>query len=79
MVDSPYPFSLTLPQTDTEAILTARLEELGGSVERGTALESFAQDDDAVHAAAEQRRDRRDVLRGRRRRQPQHRPRRRWA
>ena len=58
MVDSPYPYSLTLPQTDTEAILTARLEELGGGVERGVALESFEQDDDGVHGAAGRRRGR---------------------
>ena len=50
MVDSPYPFSVLLPQTETEAILTARLEELGGHVERGVALESFEQDDERVAA-----------------------------
>ena len=50
MVDSPYPFSLVLPQTDTEAILTARLEELGGHVERGVALEAFSQDEGGVWA-----------------------------
>ena len=50
LVDSPFPYSLTLPQTTTEAILTARLEELGGRVERGTELASFEQDEDGVHA-----------------------------
>ena len=50
MVDSPYPYSLLLPQTETEAILEARLEELGGRVERGVALESFEQDDERVSA-----------------------------
>ncbi len=50
MVDSPYPYSLLLPQTDTEAILRARLEDLGGQVEQGVALESFEQDDDRVTA-----------------------------
>ncbi len=50
LVDSPFPYSLTLPQTVTEAILTARLEELGGRVERGTELASFEQDGDGVHA-----------------------------
>ncbi|HYI38058.1 MAG TPA: FAD-dependent monooxygenase [Thermoleophilaceae bacterium] len=50
IVDSPFPFSLALPQTDTEAILTARLEELGTTVDRGTELVSFEQDDDGVRA-----------------------------
>ena len=50
VVDSPYPFSLTLAQTETEAILTARLEELGGRVEWGLELESFEQDGDGVRA-----------------------------
>jgi 2-polyprenyl-6-methoxyphenol hydroxylase-like FAD-dependent oxidoreductase len=30
-----YPFVLIIPQADTEAILTERLEELGGKIERG--------------------------------------------
>ncbi len=50
IVDSPYPFSLSLPQTDTEAFLTARLEELGGTVERGLELASFEQDERGVRA-----------------------------
>ena len=43
-VDTPYPDALVLPQCDTERILTKRLEELGGRVERGTELVSFTQD-----------------------------------
>jgi 2-polyprenyl-6-methoxyphenol hydroxylase-like FAD-dependent oxidoreductase len=31
---TPYPFTLMLPQRDTERILTERLEELGGNVQR---------------------------------------------
>ena len=50
LVDSPFPYSLTLPQTATEAILAARLEELGGRVERGTELASFDQDEHGVRA-----------------------------
>jgi 2-polyprenyl-6-methoxyphenol hydroxylase-like FAD-dependent oxidoreductase len=34
-IRSRYPFILTLPQSETEAILTARLEALGGRIERG--------------------------------------------
>ena len=44
-VDSPYPFSVTLPQTETERILAERLRELGVEVERGTELVAFDQDD----------------------------------
>src|SRR6185437_16243621 len=49
-VDSPYPFILSLAQSETEAILHERLQELGGQVERGVALASFVQNDDDVHA-----------------------------
>ena len=48
-VDSHYPFSITTAQTETERILTTRLTELGGSVERGVELVSFDQDDAGVH------------------------------
>jgi 2-polyprenyl-6-methoxyphenol hydroxylase-like FAD-dependent oxidoreductase len=37
-----YNFMLALPQDETEAILRARLEELGGRVEFGVALEALA-------------------------------------
>jgi len=50
MVDSPFPFSLTLPQTATEAILAARLEAFGGRVERGCELTGLEQDDAGVRA-----------------------------
>jgi 2-polyprenyl-6-methoxyphenol hydroxylase-like FAD-dependent oxidoreductase len=38
---TPYPFVLILPQSDTEAILAARLHELGGAIERSTELLSL--------------------------------------
>lgn len=47
-VDSPYPFSITTAQTETERILADRLTALGGSIERGVELVSFEQDDTAV-------------------------------
>lgn len=34
-LDTPYPYLLMLPQNTTEEILRDRMEELGGSVERG--------------------------------------------
>jgi 2-polyprenyl-6-methoxyphenol hydroxylase-like FAD-dependent oxidoreductase len=34
-LDSPFPFDLCLPEEETERILTDRLEQLGGRVERG--------------------------------------------
>jgi 2-polyprenyl-6-methoxyphenol hydroxylase-like FAD-dependent oxidoreductase len=49
-VDSPYPFSVTLPQDETERILTARLAALGVAVEREQELVGFEQDASAVRA-----------------------------
>lgn len=37
-VDSRYQFGLILPQPETERVLTQRLEELGGCIERGTSF-----------------------------------------
>jgi 2-polyprenyl-6-methoxyphenol hydroxylase-like FAD-dependent oxidoreductase len=48
-VDSAFPFTITTPQTETERILTARLNGLGVSVERGSELVALRQDADAVH------------------------------
>ncbi|PSJ53733.1 FAD-dependent monooxygenase [Kumtagia ephedrae] len=50
-IDSPYPYPLLLPQSRTEQILTARLAELGATVERGVELTGLDQDDDGVSAA----------------------------
>jgi 2-polyprenyl-6-methoxyphenol hydroxylase-like FAD-dependent oxidoreductase len=52
-VDSPYPFSITTAQTETERILTERLAELGVTVQRGVRLVAFDQDDAAVHYRVE--------------------------
>jgi 2-polyprenyl-6-methoxyphenol hydroxylase-like FAD-dependent oxidoreductase len=49
-VDSPYPFSVTLPQDETERILTARLAALGVTVERERELAGFEQDASGVRA-----------------------------
>ncbi|HMO01217.1 MAG TPA: FAD-dependent monooxygenase [Miltoncostaeaceae bacterium] len=49
-VDSPYPFTITTPQTETERILAERLGELGGAVERGVELVGLTQGPDAVEA-----------------------------
>src|SRR5512139_2822467 len=40
-IDSPYPYALMIPQSDTERILEERLEKQGVKVERTVALESF--------------------------------------
>lgn len=50
MADTPYPFALTLPQTQTERILRERLAELGGAVERGTGLTALSGSDNAPRA-----------------------------
>lgn len=49
-VDSPYPFSVSTAQTETERVLTERLSELGVVVERGVELVGFEQDDDEVRS-----------------------------
>ena len=46
----PYPNLWMVPQSQTEEILRDRLHELGGQVEFGTALISFTQDQDSIHA-----------------------------
>ncbi|GAA2248940.1 FAD-dependent monooxygenase [Herbiconiux moechotypicola] len=43
-VDSRHPYTVTLPQTETERILTARLAELGVAIERGVELTGLVQD-----------------------------------
>ncbi|KQY37759.1 MULTISPECIES: FAD-dependent monooxygenase [Nocardia] len=48
--DVPYPNAWVLGQSDTEAILRARLAELGVTVEFSTALVDFTQDDTGVTA-----------------------------
>ncbi|SNS94439.1 FAD-dependent monooxygenase [Rhodococcoides kyotonense] len=49
-VDSPYPFSVTTAQTETERILTDRLRTLGVEIERGVELIDLAQDGASVQA-----------------------------
>lgn len=49
-IDSPYPYPLLIAQSRTEAILTARLTELGGTIERGSELTDFTQDATGVTA-----------------------------
>jgi 2-polyprenyl-6-methoxyphenol hydroxylase-like FAD-dependent oxidoreductase len=50
-IDSPYPFPLLLAQSRTEAILSARLAELGVEVERGVELVGLEEDGDGVTAS----------------------------
>jgi 2-polyprenyl-6-methoxyphenol hydroxylase-like FAD-dependent oxidoreductase len=49
-IDSPFPFPLLLPQSETERLLTVRLAALGVTVERGVELTGLAQDDDGAIA-----------------------------
>jgi 2-polyprenyl-6-methoxyphenol hydroxylase-like FAD-dependent oxidoreductase len=49
-VTSPYPFAIILPQAETEALLTQRLQELGGQVERGLRLTDFTHNGKTVVA-----------------------------
>lgn len=49
-IDSPFPFPLLLPQSETERLLGARLAALGVTVERGVELTGLAQDESGVTA-----------------------------
>jgi 2-polyprenyl-6-methoxyphenol hydroxylase-like FAD-dependent oxidoreductase len=49
-LDSPYPFILSLPQSETERILTQHAARLGVTVERNVRLRELAQDDEHVTA-----------------------------
>lgn len=44
----PYPYTWLIPQWRTDQILAARFAELGGSIEFGTEVTGFTQDDDGV-------------------------------
>jgi len=49
-VDSPFPFSVSTPQTETERILTERLAALGVTIDRGVELVGLEQDEDGVRS-----------------------------
>ncbi|MGH3315618.1 MAG: FAD-dependent monooxygenase, partial [Nocardioidaceae bacterium] len=49
-VHSPFPFTISTPQTETERVLTERLGELGVAVERGVELVALEQHDDGVRS-----------------------------
>jgi 2-polyprenyl-6-methoxyphenol hydroxylase-like FAD-dependent oxidoreductase len=49
-LDTPYPFVLILPQSDTERLLIGLHARLGGQVERPIELTALAADDDGVTA-----------------------------
>ena len=50
IVATPYPYALMLPQSDTERLLTARLSELGVTVERGVEVTRIVTHPDGVGA-----------------------------
>jgi 2-polyprenyl-6-methoxyphenol hydroxylase-like FAD-dependent oxidoreductase len=49
-LDSPFPFMLSIPEDETERILTEKLEQLGGRVERGVEFVGLEQGDRSVRA-----------------------------
>jgi 2-polyprenyl-6-methoxyphenol hydroxylase-like FAD-dependent oxidoreductase len=49
-IDSPFPYSITIPQTDTERILRERLSSLGVEIERGVTYTGLEQDASEVRA-----------------------------
>lgn len=63
-IDSPYPFPLLLAQSRTEAVLAARLAELGVAIERNVELTGLVQDETGVTATlAHQQSGRQEELR----------------
>ncbi|MBO0879399.1 MAG: FAD-dependent monooxygenase [Mycobacterium sp.] len=50
-LDTPYPFTLMLPQHETEALLAARLDDLGVRVQRGVELTGLTQHPTAIQAS----------------------------
>lgn len=53
-VDSPYPFGLLVPQSETERLLEEHLARLGVTVDRETALVAFDQQESSVTAHIQQ-------------------------
>lgn len=49
-IDSSFPFVLSLPQSETEKILTQLVESLGVKIERGVTFTALEQDEDGVTA-----------------------------
>jgi 2-polyprenyl-6-methoxyphenol hydroxylase-like FAD-dependent oxidoreductase len=49
-IDSPYPYALMIPQSDTERVLEEQLAKRGVKVERTVALESFTDQGNQVEA-----------------------------
>ncbi|TCL75762.1 FAD-dependent monooxygenase [Rhizobium sp. BK251] len=52
-LDTPYPFALMIPQSETERILEARLAALGVVVERSVELKAFSDNGEMVTATVE--------------------------
>ena len=49
-IESPYPFVISLPQSETERVLLAHLAQMGVEVERQVALLGFTQEAEGVNA-----------------------------
>ncbi|WP_127751820.1 FAD-dependent monooxygenase [Devosia sp. 1566] len=62
VLDSPTPFALMIPQDETEAILTARLEQLGHRVRRPAEVTQLVRDGDRVLATFNDKAGQADVL-----------------
>jgi 2-polyprenyl-6-methoxyphenol hydroxylase-like FAD-dependent oxidoreductase len=61
-LETPYPFVLNLPQSETERILTASLEKLGGQVEREVELVQLNQQGQEVTAILRNARGQEEVI-----------------
>ncbi len=64
-IDSPFPFPLLIPQSETERLLNARLSALGVTIERGVELSGLTQDEDGATATLDHANGRTEVARAR--------------
>jgi 2-polyprenyl-6-methoxyphenol hydroxylase-like FAD-dependent oxidoreductase len=61
--DTPFPFILMIPQSETEALLAADLQALGVTIERGVDCSGVTMDGDGARAALEHADGRTEILR----------------
>ncbi len=64
-IDSPFPFPLLIPQSETERLLNVRLSALGVTIERGVELSGLTQDEDGATATLDHANGRTEVARAR--------------
>lgn len=61
-LDSPFPFSLMIPQTETERLLTEHFVSKGGVIERGVELTKFSQGKSGITATVRNTKGKEETL-----------------